>query len=217
MKSLLRNNRWVLATYFLFLVIGLVLVQLYGKADIHIFINRNSNQTTDFIFKYFTHLGDGIFAVIIALALLFIRFRESIMQLLGFVLSGLFTQLLKRFVFSGMPRPIAYFEGIYDLHLVEGISIAKYNTFPSGHTATAFALAFCLIFTTSNRPLQFLYLIIAILVGYSRMHLSVHFLPDVLAGSALGVISAIIAVSLINRWKANWLDRSLQKQIVSKR
>jgi membrane-associated phospholipid phosphatase len=217
MKEILLKNSRILYSYFIFLGIGITLGLVFGKADIHIFINRNATVFSDFIFKYLTHLGDGLFAVIVILVLLFFSFRNSFSQLIAFLSSGLLAQLLKRFAFKGMPRPRAFFEGIYDLHLVEGVKVAKLNTFPSGHTATAFALFFCLIFTTKNSYLRSIYFILALLVGYSRMHLSQHFLPDVLAGSFIGVITAILSIYLMNRWNTSWLDRSLQKQLSSKK
>ncbi len=217
MKELLRRNSKILYSYLVFLALGITLVLVFGKADIHIFINSKATPFADFVFKYLTHLGDGLSAVAVILLLLFFSFRSSFTQFMAFLSSGLIAQLLKRFAFKGMPRPRTFFEGIYDLHLVEGIKVLKLHTFPSGHTATAFALFFCLIFTTKNSYLRVFYFLLALLVGYSRMHLSQHFFPDVLAGSFIGVITAILSIYIVNRWKASWLDRSLQKQLSSKK
>jgi undecaprenyl-diphosphatase len=62
---------------------------------------------------------------------------------------------------------------------------------PSGHAATAFAAAVAvgLIHPRLRRPL----LAMAALVALSRVYLGVHYLSDVLAGSALGVAAGVAA------------------------
>lgn len=214
--EIFQHYRFVLWVYAALLLLGTALVVLYGQASIHLFINDRMTGFFDLFFKYATFLGDGLFAVMVIVVLLFIRYRYSLIQAVAFLLSGIVVQLLKRFVFKGMYRPARFFEGIADLQFVEGVKVARYNAFPSGHTATAFALFFCLIFTTRNKNLQALYLLLAFLVGFSRMYLSQHFLPDVLAGSLLGLLSALFAIYLFKYNRAHWLDRSLTDQFFKK-
>ncbi|HXX46514.1 MAG TPA: phosphatase PAP2 family protein [Candidatus Acidoferrales bacterium] len=60
----------------------------------------------------------------------------------------------------------------------------KYS-FPSGHTITAFAVA---VSVSLFYPfLLFYLLVVALLIAASRIILGLHFLSDVLAGSAIGV------------------------------
>ncbi len=209
MKFIWKNSSWAIASYACITLLLLFFVQQFGKADIHIFINEQHHPAADFAFKYITHLGDGFFAAILILFFLFVKFRYSLMQLTAAVLAGIGAQVMKRVFFPGVARPARYFENSYDLYFVEGVEIHKNFSFPSGHTATAFALFFCLIFTTQNRSLQFLYLLLAFLVGFSRMYLSLHFLPDVIAGSLIGVIAATISVILFNYWQRNWMERKI--------
>ena len=217
MLSFLRRYRVVLLIYTLLLIAGLILLATFGKADIHIVINRHTTAFGDFIMKYITHMGDGIFAAAVIILLLFVSIRMSLGQLMAFLSSGIIAQALKKLVFSGMPRPSVFFEGIYNLHLVEGIRISRYNTFPSGHSATTFAIFLCLIFTTRNRWLQTFYFCMAWIVGFSRIYLSQHFISDVLAGSFIGVSMAMLSVYVVSRWKAQWLDTSLQDHLFAKK
>lgn len=217
MLPFIRRYRFVLLIYTLLLIAGLLLMATFGKADIHIFINRHSCAFGDFTMKYITLMGDGIFAIAVIFFLLFVRIRMSLGQLMAFLSSGIIAQALKKLVFKGMPRPSVFFEDIYNLHLVEGIRIARYNTFPSGHSATTFAIFFCLIFTTRNRWLQAIYFFMAWLVGFSRIYLSQHFISDVLAGSFIGVSMAFLSVYVASRWKAQWLDTSLQDHLFAKK
>jgi membrane-associated phospholipid phosphatase len=64
-------------------------------------------------------------------------------------------------------------------------------SFPSGHSATAFAAAVAvgMFYPRLRRPL----LALAAVVALSRVYLGVHYATDVLAGSALGVVLGLLA------------------------
>jgi membrane-associated phospholipid phosphatase len=62
------------------------------------------------------------------------------------------------------------------------------NSFPSGHTATACALAF--IISARRRRWAALVWILAGLVGFSRIYLGLHWPTDVLGAAAIGVLCA---------------------------
>jgi undecaprenyl-diphosphatase len=59
------------------------------------------------------------------------------------------------------------------------------SSFPSGHTASAFAFATAAAGTIPRLRPELLAL--AGLVGYSRVHTGVHYPADVIAGAAIGV------------------------------
>lgn len=67
-------------------------------------------------------------------------------------------------------------------------------SFPSGHTAASFALAIAMF---GAAPLLApVVVLVAVLVGYARMYLGVHYPIDVLAGACIGVFTG----SLIALW-----------------
>jgi undecaprenyl-diphosphatase len=61
-------------------------------------------------------------------------------------------------------------------------------SFPSGHTAAAFAGAFILSRFDHNRRRDILYVSIALLISYSRVYLTCHYLTDVIAGAIVGIL-----------------------------
>ncbi len=77
-------------------------------------------------------------------------------------------------------------------------------SFPSGHTATAFALATSLSIRYPKWYVIAPSALWACSVGFSRMNEGVHYPSDVLAGAAIGAGCAVANV-YINRWLNKWL------------
>ncbi|HEY0868690.1 MAG TPA: phosphatase PAP2 family protein [Fimbriimonas sp.] len=78
----------------------------------------------------------------------------------------------------------------------------EYNSFPSGHTTTSFAIAFMLLFVSWKTPRWWvgpLGLAWASLVGFSRIYRGVHWPTDVLGGVCCGLIAASITYLLMRR------------------
>lgn len=67
-------------------------------------------------------------------------------------------------------------------------------SFPSGHTAAAFALAISMF--GAIPLLAPALIVIAVLVGYARMYLGVHYPLDVLAGACIGVFTGSLVALL---------------------
>lgn len=77
-------------------------------------------------------------------------------------------------------------------------------SFPSGHTATAFALATSLSVKYPKWYVIAPSALWACSVGVSRMNEGVHYPSDVLAGAAIGVGCAVVNI-YVNRWLNKWL------------
>jgi len=71
-------------------------------------------------------------------------------------------------------------------------------SFPSGHSTMAMAMALGVYFVFVDKiKYKFLWLLVAIswalLVGFSRIYLNVHWVSDVLAGFSLGIVCALLS------------------------
>ena len=73
-------------------------------------------------------------------------------------------------------------------------------SFPSGHTSNAFATATAMTFAFPKWYVATPAFAWASAVGYSRMHLGVHYPSDVIVGAAVGAGSA---------WLGHWLNQRL--------
>ena len=70
------------------------------------------------------------------------------------------------------------------------------HSFPSGHTASAFAAAFAL--WLQNRKLGVPALVLAAFIAFTRLYLYVHFPTDVLGGLALGLALGALASWIVD-------------------
>ena len=79
------------------------------------------------------------------------------------------------------------------------------NSFPSGHTCAAFAFAAAIWVATPNKKIRAAALIVAALMGLSRLYVGVHVPSDVLAGvvigSLCGLLGGLLARWLLTRWE----------------
>ncbi len=76
------------------------------------------------------------------------------------------------------------------------------NSFPSGHTSTAFSLAASLSIECKKWYMVVPAYLYATSVGYSRLYLGEHYPTDVLAGAVIGIGSAYLS---------NWLQHKFFK------
>lgn len=206
-ELLRRNSGFLLPFMLVLLAAGIVLIYL-PKGDEVIYVNRLHSPAADFFFQYATHLGDGMFAVAAAIAMLWVRFRHSVQILLAWGISGLTAQLLKRTLFADMPRPAAYFGDLVPLHYVEGVTIHTTNSFPSGHSTTAFALFLSLSIMMQGRShwLSFGCFLLALIAAFSRVYLAQHFGIDAYAGACIGTLTAIYVGYQMEQPK-RWFNR----------
>lgn len=118
----------------------------------------------------------------------------------SFLVTTVFATALKHTINRARP-----FETYPD---IQKLSAGGSSSFPSGHTSDAFS-------TATSLSLEFpkWYVIApsytyAALVGYSRMHLGVHYPSDVLAGAVVGAGSAFLCYEA-----QKWINRKRRKHL----
>lgn len=79
-------------------------------------------------------------------------------------------------------------------------------SFPSSHAANAAAIAW--IFSRRWRKLAPIFWAAALLVAWSRVYLNRHYLSDVLAGLAIGMVCAWLAPRIGRRWFGGARERA---------
>ncbi len=188
--SLFKANRSFFFGFFLFVILCCYILLAYSKADGFYLLNPYHSGFTNFIFIYLTYLGDGFFCVGIGLLLFFFRKRFlGLMVLSSYAVSGIIAQVLKYYILEA--RPAVFLKDTSYKYFIDNVTLHNFHAFPSGHTASAFALAAVLSFDAKNKNYSFLFLGGAFIVGYSRIYLAQHFIDDVLAGALMGMVSAV--------------------------
>lgn len=151
----------------------------------------------DFLMPAITHLASaGILWIVVAVVLLCIRkYRKNgYMLVLALVFCFLIANILLKPLISRV-RP-------YDVNTLVELLIGELSdgSFPSGHTTVSFAAATVLLYTDKRMGIPAV--ILAALIGFSRLYLYVHYPSDVLGGLLIGVLLGIAAILLVN-----WLWR----------
>jgi membrane-associated phospholipid phosphatase len=85
----------------------------------------------------------------------------------------------------------------YDVPVTRQVAMPRSTSWPSGHSASAFAFAsgVSAAWPQAGIPLS----VVASLVAYSRVHTGVHYPSDTIAGTASGVALAPVAVAVLER------------------
>jgi undecaprenyl-diphosphatase len=105
--------------------------------------------------------------------------------------SGLTVQIIKHLAGRARPR-------ISDTFFAIGPSLrGDYDSFPSGHTALAFSIAF--ILSSYYRRFSVVFYFFAILAGFDRVKDGSHFPSDVIAGAFIGLATAKFLMPVLKR------------------
>ncbi len=191
LKEILAGNRLFFGLWLLFFAVGLFFLLSLGKAASFVDLNAYHRSTLDTVFIWVTFLGNGVFSIVVfVIFLLQRRWSQATQVMVAFLLSALVAQILKN-MFS-MPRPKQFFAPGQYHYFIDGVTGLGFASFPSGHTTSVFALVTLLAIFTKNPKAKIAFLLSGIAVGYSRIYLGQHFLGDVLTGSCIGTLTAVL-------------------------
>ena len=141
----------------------------------------------DIFFRDLTTFGGATFyAVIVLLALAFNQTTLAVNLILGLIISLIILVPIRLFYFRDRPQKQTY------SNFLERIDA---SSFPSWHTARIVLLAITAIFYFNNMLVNIISVVLAVLVGYSRIYLKKHDWMDLLGGLILaGVTYGIVTL-----------------------
>ncbi len=178
--------------------IGLCLLLIFkGNEGGFLWFNQGFTPKLGKIASIFSLFGEWYVMLFLLTASLWISIRNFVSVVLTWLLGACFSWFFKLWLFRGLARPMEYYRTQnVKLNLVEGVDVHSYNTFPSGHTLTAFSsiLLFRFIFPNLKTWQEILIVIFAIGCGLSRILMVQHWPEDVLAGMVLGLLAGYIGV-----------------------
>jgi membrane-associated phospholipid phosphatase len=179
-----------------------------GKNHAFLLLNNDLGKPADFFFEYFTNMGDGLLWIA-WLIVIFKTKRKYLLPLIisAFVFTTIFTQIFKYEILPDEARPSTAIADQSQIHYVQGVTIHSINSFPSGHTATAFTFVLLIALTIKRRDVLLLAFIVALLVGYSRIYLGQHFPLDVGAGIIVAILSVSLSIAVYKKFEQRRLRR----------
>ena len=204
----MKNKRNVFKASYLAVFLFCITFLNAQNADINILrdINVNRNTSLDPTFKIITNSAVPISVAtpIIIYSVGLIKQDSTIKKQAIFIGE---TFLVSAFVTTALKHSIKR-ERPFDTYSdIDNATSAPGYSFPSGHTSTAFATATSLSMAYPKWYVIAPSFVWASALGYSRMHLGVHYPTDVFAGALVGSGCAYIT------YRANkWLNKKRSKK-----
>lgn len=146
-------------------------------------------ELLDGAMKAYTSLGDaGLLWIVLSLLMLCWRptRRAGALALCAMALGLLCNNMVLKQLVS-RPRPHVVVELLRPL-----LPAPDPDSFPSGHTCAAFAAAGIWLRTLPKRWMGWTAMVMAVLMGLSRLYVGVHFPTDVLVGGLVGTLCALM-------------------------
>lgn len=155
------------------------------------------------IFKFITGLGDEGY-VWIAIAILLVFFKQYRKAGFAVGVSLLGSLIFNNTLIKNMVRRVRPYRVLETLTIL--IEEPGEFSFPSGHTSSSFA-AGVVLYLLLPKKYGVPAMILAFLIGISRLYVGVHYPTDVMAGAVLGTLLAIGSVKLVNLVEEKILER----------
>jgi membrane-associated phospholipid phosphatase len=188
-----------MASFAVLLIVIAVVFMQGGPLNIQTFVSTQemTRVLPDPVWSWITICGTGVAAFALLSPSLVWQPRWYAAAAAASALAGLYSNGLKHLF--ALPRPPSVLDPTR-LHVIGHTLHA--NTFPSGHSVTAFTLAALLIFA-SRRPIMTAAwtLPLAMLVALSRIAVGAHWPADLAAGAAGGWVCGALGVVIVTRWR----------------
>ena len=180
-------------TYLYFIIsifsVGAIWVLSFGNLNEYNFSLFSLNvKILSTFFKYSSFWAEWPI-ILTSLLLSFYKWgKHAWIWVLAFSLEGLIIQIIKRLL--NAPRPVEAYP--YCIKQIDGITLAHFGSFPSGHTAAVvFGTGLLVWSLKSINPKPKLFISTILILGVisaalSRVYLCQHHLQDVFAGGIIG-------------------------------
>lgn len=175
----------------------LLLASFYADAGVPAWMTQHQFSALRGFMQAVSKYGDWPEHVVLGLVLLGIAYwrgnkhwqRIFAAMIIACALAGVAARVVK--ISTGRARPSVQTQTEWN-----GPRLSpRYNSFPSGHTAASTAFFATLAFASWRIGAGFL--VIPILIAFSRMYVAAHHLSDVVCAAMIGAMAAYVVV----RWK----------------
>ena len=178
-----------------------VLQIIFSPTDLFLFVNNFVTDKLNLLFEIFTWIGSGWTYATVCLLVLIFNKKYFWMAVSCFAATGLLAQLIK-YLLPNIPRPITFFsQQNISIKIPNGAEKLYWNSFPSGHTVSAFSMFLLLSFLMKKNSVSFLFAACGFFVAISRVYLTAHFVRDTYVGMIIGVELTGILIKVFQKNK----------------
>ena len=166
----------------------------------------------NFFCKVFSFFGEkGIPLILASLVLMcFSKTRKmGFTMLLAIAIGALFTNIILK---NAVQRPRPFTKEQFNALWINAGAIQEGEfSFPSGHTTATTAFVFALFLAWDNKW-SWVALPFALIMGFCRVYLIVHYTTDVIAGMMVGIIAGVASYYL-TKLIYNYLEKNKEKKV----
>jgi len=184
-------------------LIGIVIAAIvmvaafYFDESVRNFVAQHQNHATHNLMRKVSRFGDWPEHFALGLALAGFAWwrgnrkwtRIFLSMLIALSIAGVLGHGIK--IATGRARPSVRAEEVWNRFST------KYHAFPSGHVAASTAFFGVLFF--ASRRIGLVCLPIPIVIGFSRMYVTAHYLSDVVCAAVLGILTALLVAHFLLR------------------
>lgn len=213
--NFMKVKLWLLIPAFLFLFLIYLYFAFFNESanfidgyvniqkDLFLYLNNNLSGFPNLMFNI-TQFGDVI--ICYSLVTAFIIYAPKLWEaLLTSALISLIVSAVLKKIFA-VPRPAAMFD--HDSFTIIGETVSGKTSLPSGHSMVTFIAITTLLI--AFMPKKNMYKIVwipfmlslGLLIAFSRVGVGAHYPLDVIIGSTIGFIIAILGIKITNT--VNW-------------
>lgn len=159
------------------------------------YINSHfQSKTMDNIMKFFTYLGN-LGLIWVGISIIFILRTESRQIGITIIAALIITSILGEGIIKHIIKRKRPF---IKMNLCDQLIIGTPSSysFPSGHTASSFAVSAVFVAIDSN--ISIIIIAISTIIALSRIYLKVHYVSDVIGGAILGLLCGTFTAYLFN-------------------
>jgi undecaprenyl-diphosphatase len=187
------------------------------NVDLFRTINDLGKEYT-YLNNFFIFMAEYMVFVLAFIALIFwfTRREENRMMIISATISFILAEMIGKIAgtLHSNNQPFAELSNVNKL-----IEKAVDNSFPSDHTILFFA--FCMTFFIYQKRWRYIWIMLALVVGISRIWVGVHYPADVIVGAIISIFSTFIASFIVSRLniirKLLWLYEKGEQQILPTR
>lgn len=151
------------------------------------------NEALNKVVVWFTSLGNaGLIWVLLIAAL--IAYKGTRREGLGCAISLVLCFITVNLFLKNAVARVRPYDAMEQIRCLVGPQ-ADYS-FPSGHTAIAFA-ASVPVFIISSKKLGVVMIIFSVLMAFSRIYVCVHYPTDVIGGAVVGILCGVVTGMVI--------------------